>query len=169
VEGVTEYLLLHALGKAFDWSLDNHGVSVIDFQQSGNAGIYPALADGFRIPWHMICDGDGESARFRQQILDRGFDELGLAGKFITLTTPNDLEDQMIADGHSQLLRGILAESSGPSALTCGDADFVKRLKNRKTAYMAVLVMRIASDQQLAERMPAPFVNLIRGLKEGRL
>jgi putative ATP-dependent endonuclease of OLD family len=169
VEGVTEYLLLHALGRALDWSLDNHGVSVIDFQQSGNAGIYPALADGFRIPWHMICDGDGESAKFRQQLLDRGFDEAGLVGKFVTLTAPHDLEDQMIADGHSRLLRGILSESCGPSVLTCSDNDFLKRLKNRKTAYMAVLAMRIASDQQLAERMPAPFVDLIRGLKEGRL
>ena len=44
--------------------------------------------------------------------------ETGLGGKFITLTTPNDLEDQMIADGHSQLLRDILAESCGPSVLT---------------------------------------------------
>ena len=124
---------------------------------------------GSGFPWHMICDGDGESAKFRQQLLDRGFDEAGLVGKFVTLTAPHDLEDQMIADGHSQLLRGILSESCGPSVLTCSDDDFLKRLKNRKTAYMTVLAMKIASDHQLAERMPAPFVDLIRGLKEGRL
>ena len=57
VERVTEYLLLHAVGKALDRPLDKYGVSVIDFQKSGNAGIYPTLAVGFRIPWHMICDG----------------------------------------------------------------------------------------------------------------
>jgi len=67
VEGVTEYLLVHALGRALGWPLDAHGVAVIDFQQSGSAGIYPALAEAFRIPWHMIVDGDAESAKFRKQ------------------------------------------------------------------------------------------------------
>jgi putative ATP-dependent endonuclease of OLD family len=54
VEGVTEYLLVHALGKALGLPLDAHGIAVIDFQQSGSAGIYPALAEAFGIPWHMI-------------------------------------------------------------------------------------------------------------------
>ncbi|MGH8679676.1 MAG: ATP-dependent nuclease, partial [Burkholderiales bacterium] len=52
VEGVSEYLLVHALGRAFGWPVDAHGVSVIDFQQSGSAGVYPALATAFGIPWH---------------------------------------------------------------------------------------------------------------------
>jgi putative ATP-dependent endonuclease of OLD family len=53
VEGITEYLLVHALGKAFGWALDAHGVCVIDFPQSGSAGVYPALAEAFNIPWDI--------------------------------------------------------------------------------------------------------------------
>lgn len=167
VEGVTEYLLIHALGQALRWPLDTHGVSVIDFQQSGSAGIYPVLAQAFDIPWHMIVDGDGESARFRQQILDRGFREDELTNRFFTLPTPNDLEDQLIADGHLQLLREILAEISDPSALTCPEAEFRSRLKNRKTGYMGTLSLRVAADAALAARMPTAFVNLITGLRDG--
>jgi putative ATP-dependent endonuclease of OLD family len=167
VEGVTEYLLVHAVAKALGWPLDAHGVSVIDFQQSGNAGIYPALAEAFGIPWHMIVDGDDESVRFRQQILDRGFQQDELVGRFVTLPPPNELEDQLIADGHLPLLREILAGISGESALTCPDAEFRLRLKNRKTGYMGVLSLRVAADTALAARMPAAFVNLITSLRDG--
>lgn len=167
VEGVTEYLLVHALGKALDWPLDDHGIAVIDFQQSGNAGIYPALAEAFGIPWHMIVDGDQEAAKFRQQIIDRGFDEEDLNGHFTTLTPPNDLEDQLLADGHEQLLREILAGIGGRTALDCPADEFRARLKNRKTGYMGVLSLRIADDEALARRMPAPFVDLVTALRDG--
>jgi len=167
VEGVTEYLLVHALGNALGWSLDTHGVSVIDFQQSGSAGIYPALAEAFRIPWHMITDGDAESEKFKQQILDRGFREAELTGRLERLPAPNDLEDQLIADGHLPLLREILAEICGPIALTCPESEFRGRLKNRKTGYMGRLSLRVAADPALAARMPAPFVTLVANLRSG--
>ena len=149
------------------WALDTHGVGVIDFQQSGNAGIYPALAEAFGIPWQMIVDGDSESTKFKQQILDRGFREDELSGRFLTLPPPNDLEDQLIADGHLQLLRDILAEVSGRSALTCDETEFRARLKNRKTGYMGALSLRVAADAALAGRMPAAFVTLITNLRDG--
>lgn len=164
VEGVTEHLLVHALGRALGWPLDANGVSVIDFQQSGSAGIYAALAEAFGIPWHMITDGD-RSERFKQQILNRGFVEGDLAGHFTTLPVPNDLEDCLLADGHEQLLREILASLTGRSALTCPTPEFVARLKNRKTGYMSVLSSRVANDPALAARMPAAFVALINSLR----
>lgn len=167
VEGVTEYLLVHALGRALEWPLDAHGVAVVDFQQSGSAGIYPALAEGFGVPWHMITDGDAESEKFKKQILDRGFRENELVDRFTTLPVPNSLEDQLIADGHLQLLREILAGLGSPNALNCPEAEIRSRLKNKKTGYMGVLSLRVAGDRVLAERMPAPFVNLIAALRNG--
>ena len=166
VEGVTEYLLVHALGNALGWQLDAHGVAVIDFKQSGNAGIYPALAEGFGIPWHMIVDGDQEAEKFKREITKRGFYEDDLQQKFQTLDSHNSLEDQLIADGHEGLLRQILAESSGDSALTCSYEEFTKRLKNDKSGYMGALSMLISNDEELARRMPAPFVNFITDLRD---
>jgi putative ATP-dependent endonuclease of OLD family len=167
VEGVSEYLLLHALGQALGWPLDAHGVSVIDFQQSGNAGIYPALAEAFGLPWNMIVDGDAASTQFKKQIINRGFNEDDLVGKFSTLASPNDLEDQLLADGHEQLLRNILATTGGKTALTCSLEDFRARLKNRKTGYMGILAPRIAADPALAAKMPKVFVELVTKLRDG--
>jgi putative ATP-dependent endonuclease of OLD family len=169
VEGVTEYLLFHALGRALQWPLDTHGVAVIDFTQSGSAAVYPALAEAFRIPWHMVVDGDAKSAKFRQNILDRGFEQSEIDGRFVMLPIPNDLEDQLIADGHEQALREILAQIGSRSALTCPSDEFLRRLKNKKTAYMSVLAPRVAADAALAQRMPAPFVRLITNLRDGAL
>lgn len=164
VEGVTEYLLLHALGNALGVPLDTRGIAVIDFQQSGSAGIYPALAEAFGIPWHMITDGDDEATKFRQQILDRGFTEGDLGKKLTTLPKDHDLEDQLLADGHEQLLREIMGAVSGKSALTCPFDEFKARLKNKKTGYMGALSLRISTDKALAEKMPRPFVDLVTSL-----
>src|ERR1017187_2729754 len=44
VEGVTEYLLAHALGKALEWPLNALGVALVIFHQRESAVIYPLLA-----------------------------------------------------------------------------------------------------------------------------
>lgn len=169
VEGVCEYLLLHALGRALGHELDTHGVAVIDFQQSGSPGIYAALATAFGIPWHMLVDGDAESAKYRAQVVDRGFQDPELAVHFKALPAPNDLEDQLLADGHQQLLRTILANAGVRQAMTCTPDEFRAILKNRKTTYMASLARQVATDVALANQMPQPFVELVCGLRDGTL
>lgn len=167
VEGVCEHLLLHALGDALGWPLDAHGVAVIDFQNCGSPGIYVTLAEALRIPWHMVTDADTQAAGFRRQILKRGFEDADLASRLTTLSVPNNLEDQLLADGHEKVLRDILAESIGPSAATLSLSDLKARLTNRKTDYMRRLAARVATDPILAKGMPAPFVALVTALRDG--
>jgi putative ATP-dependent endonuclease of OLD family len=168
VEGVCEHLLVHAIARALDWPLDDHGVTVIDFQQSGNAGVYPALADAFGIPWDMVVDGDGESEKFRQQIFDRGYTEDDIKDRFTTHPNPQDLEDCLVALGHEPLLRNILAETSGNVVLTCPPAEFIARLKNKKTGYMSKLAPMVAADPALATKMPKAFIDLINRYKAAK-
>jgi putative ATP-dependent endonuclease of OLD family len=169
VEGPCEYLLLHALGQAFEWPLDQHGIAVIDFQNNGNASIYPALADAFGIPWHMVTDGDDESKKFRAQILKRGFNESDLIGHFDTLQPPNELEDQLLVDGHEHLLRDLLAEIGCANARNCKIEEFRGKLSNSKTGYMSLLAPKVAADSALAKKMPTKFVELVLKLKDGTL
>lgn len=166
VEGVSEHLLLHALGQALAWPLDKHGVCVFDFKQSGSAGVFASLADVFGIPWNMVTDGDAESEKFRNQILDRGYRDDDLIGKFQTLTKPNDLENQLIADGHEKLLRDILVSIGIKKAEKCSKDELLAILGNRKTDYMGTLAPRVASDPVLAEEMPKEFVTLIKTLRD---
>ncbi len=167
VEGQSEYVLLHAIGRALDYPLDRHGIAVIDFQNNGDAAIYPALATSFDIRWWMITDGDGEAAKFRAQLIKRGFVEGDLADRLATLTPPHGLEDQLVADGHEQRLRAILADATSNSALTCAQDDFLKRLKNEKIGCISRLALQVEGDPALAESMPKPFVDLVKALKGG--
>ncbi len=45
--------------------------------------------------------------------------------------------------------------------LTCPLADFMKRLKNKKTGYMSKLAPMVAADPALAAKMPKVLVDLI--------
>jgi putative ATP-dependent endonuclease of OLD family len=169
VEGQCEYLLLRALGQALQYDFDQHGVAIIDFQNNGNAVVYPALADAFGIPWNMITDGDSESVKFEAQLRKRGFKDSDLGAHVVALPAPNNLEDQLLADGHEALLRTILTEFVGSGAQTCSPDDLRKHLNRRKMPYMTRLASKVAGDPDLAKQMPAPFVTLVKGLRDGTL
>ena len=166
VEGVSEFLLLQAIGRAFGYDLDQHGISVIDFQNNGNAGIYSALADGFGIPWHMATDGDAESEKFHGQLSKRGYFPNDFKNRVFTLCKGNDLEDQLLADGHEKLLREVLCEVGIGKAAKCSVEDLKSFLKNRKTAYMANLAPKVAANAELAAKMPKPLVAIVKALKD---
>jgi putative ATP-dependent endonuclease of the OLD family len=84
VEGQSEYLLLHALGEAFNFNLDQHGIAVVDFQNNGSLGIYAAFADAFGIPWRMITDGDSAGG-FIEEMKNRGFNDADIAAHVTAL------------------------------------------------------------------------------------
>ena len=94
-----------------------------------------------------------------------GFTQDDLDEHVSLLPAPNDLEDQLLADGHEKLLREILANVSGQSVKTCPLDEFKKRLKNKKTAYMTELAPMVAADATLASKMPEPFVKLIEQMR----
>ena len=166
-EGQSDYLLLHAIGVALGYDLDQHGVAVIDFQNNGNPGVYAGLADALGIPWMMITDGDVEGERFKAGLLKRGFTKDDVNHHVSSLPAPNHLEEQLIADGHENLLRNILADMQGEGAKTWPLDEFKKRLNNKKTAYMTELAQMVVSDTALAMKMPGPFVETIEHLKNG--
>lgn len=165
VEGVCEHLLLHAMGRALDYPLDAHGVAVIDFQNNGNASIYPSLATAFEIPWRMVTDGDAESVKFRKQLRGRGFTDAELDARMTALPAPRDLEDQLLADGHEALLREILTEGGDARAASLSIEDLTRRLKNQKTEYMHGLAERVSRDAGLANRMPQAMLDLVTWLR----
>jgi putative ATP-dependent endonuclease of the OLD family len=169
VEGQSEYVLLHAIGRALEYPLDRHGIAVIDFQNNGDADTYAALATSFAIPWSMITDADDQATKFRAQLIKRGFVDADLVDRVKTLTPPNSLEDQLLADGHEGRLRAILAEATSNSALTCSLDDFLKRLKNKKIPCISRLALQVEADITLAQAMPKPFVDLVQALKGGAL
>jgi putative ATP-dependent endonuclease of OLD family len=164
VEGQAEYLVVHALGRAIGYDLDEHGVSVIDAMNNGNPATFAALARALGIPWLAVLDGDPAGQRYVQAITARRFDAAFVAQRCNTLPA-GKLEQQLLADGMDQLLRAVLQDLGHADAQTVDRATLERKLENCKTDYAAKLAERIAADPPLALRILQPFREAILELR----
>ena len=167
VEGQCEYKLAHGIARGLGYDLDEHGVSVIDFQNNGNPEIFVALARALRIPWLLVADGDLEGQNFLTRIENRGVPQVEIAERCQRLPA-GKLEQQLVADGLQAELRQILIQLGHADADALNDADLADRLESTKTAYASLLSRRCATDAALAQRLLAPIrqaVATFRGIQ----
>ena len=163
VEGQADYLLVHALARAQDYDLDQHGVTVIDAQNNGNPATFAVLARALAIPWLAVFDGDEAGRRYVEAIRRRGFTDAATRCR----THPSgDLEAQLVADGLGPELRDILAELGIGDAATWTDKTLTQRLRdNYKTSCAAALAARVRGEPNLVQRALAAFRTAIKDLR----
>ena len=164
VEGQTDYLLVHALARALDYDLDQHGVAVIDAQNNGNPATFAALARALAIPWLAVFDGDNAGRKYVEAIRRRGFNDDDIT-KRCRHHSAGDLEAQLVADGLGPVLRDILTGMNVPGAQKLADDALKEHLRDDKIACAAALAARVQADPNLARRMLAAFRNAIGGLR----
>ncbi len=164
VEGQAEYLIVHALGRAVGYDLDEHGVSVIDAMNNGHPAPFAALARALAIPWLAVLDGDQAGQRYVQAITDRGFAPPFVAQR-CRLLAAGTLEQQLLADGLDTDLRAMLQELGHEDAQTISRPALESRLKHHKTDVAARLAERIATDSTLATRTLQSFRDAIGELR----
>ena len=163
VEGQADYLIVHALAHAINYSLDEHGVSVIDAQNNGSPDKFAMLARALNIPWLAVFDGDDSGKDFIQRIRNRGFDTKEV-GERCFLHKDGDLESQLVADGLETQLREILTELEITGVSTLTKEDLIINLRKNKTAYAAALAARLRADPILVPYMPKAFLEAITKL-----
>lgn len=125
-EGQSEYLLLRYFAELMGTSLDQAGITVIDFQNNGSPGAFVALARAFEVPWILVCDNDHEGQQFVKQLIAKH-----PRGKNRNLTEPEikevrllpgdgvDFELFLVKNGFASEYKAILnetARSSNPYA-----------------------------------------------------
>ena len=145
VEGQADYLIVHALADAMEYDLDARGVSVIDAQNNGNPDTFAVLARALGIPWLAVFDGDDAGGRYIDAISKRGFAQQETTRRCRTHGA-GDLEAQLVADGLESDLRDILTELGIRDAADLTDDELLKKLKDNKTDYAALLAARFRDD-----------------------
>jgi putative ATP-dependent endonuclease of OLD family len=164
VEGQAEYLIVHALARALDYALDEHGVSVIDAMNNGHPATFASLARALGIPWIVVVDGDNAGQGYVHAISARGFDAT-LVSQRCRMHTAGNLEQQLLADGLEPDLRAVL-QSIGVANVPTMDRTLLEvALSEHKVRYAAELSVRIATSPALAQRMPKKFRDAITALK----
>jgi putative ATP-dependent endonuclease of OLD family len=127
VEGQAEYLVVHALARALNYDLDEHGVAVIDAVNNGNPAMFAALARALSIPWLAVFDGDDAGDGYCQSIYNRHFAPDFVAARCRRLPAGN-LEQQLLTDGLEPELRAILTALGQGDAGTFDQAALATRL-----------------------------------------
>lgn len=148
VEGVTDYLLMHAIARGLGWPLDARGVAVVDFQTYASAGAFVCLAESLSIPWSMIVDGDQGGCDTIRRLRNRRISEQLIESRISVLPNGNNLEAE---------LKRLPFIDELPIPKPSGE---------NKRSYMYELASLVESDETLAWKMPRTFVAAILRLKE---
>lgn len=166
VEGPSDYQIVHGVATGLGYDLDEHGVSVIDFQNNGNPAVFAVLARALGYPWLMLVDGDPAGHQYLAEIASRGFSPAEMANRGFHLPAA-DMEAQLVADGLHVELKAILDEIGVAGSDELGDAELAAALRHNKSSYAALLSKRCANDAALTQRMPETIrsvVSRLRGL-----
>lgn len=165
-EGQSEYLLLNYFAELMGVPFDQAGVSIIDFQNNGNPGVFIGLARVFEIPWIMTCDNDNEFKKFEKQIDARGVDPA--EKKELVRPLPGEgmtLERYLARNGFQEMFLEILAEKEIKIETEKGKPSFenelVKKLESAKIDYARTLIEKIRAKKFDSSKIPEYFRNVI--------
>ena len=164
VEGQSEHHVLHGMAKSMGYDFDEHGVSVIDFQNNGNPECFAALGRALGYPWVMVVDGDGAGSQFLDAVSCRNFSSAHMAQRSRQLPA-GTLEQQLVADGLQPELKAILAARGVAGTVAMNDADLITALKDDRCGYAAELGAQCVADLALTQRMPLQLREAIEALR----
>jgi len=157
-EGPSDYLLLRYFADLLGSSLDQAGVTIIDFQNNGSPGAFVSLARAFEIPWIMVCDNDAAGKNFVKRVKGGLTDE---EIKDLARPLPGDgvdLEMFLVKSGFDQEYVQILAERDVSLTRKKGDVGFEDELaasiRNDKAGYIIALTEKLRAEGADKSRVP---------------
>jgi len=164
-EGQCEYMLIRQFAEMQKKSLDNLGISVIDFQNNGSAGSFVALARAFHIPWVMLCDNDVAGKGYVEDVRKRGFEDKEVSEKVHLLPEEGmDLELYLTKNGFESQYEVILGEAGKSLTKKAGESGYseevASRVRERKTESAIALIQKMKDLHMNEKNVPA----LISGL-----
>jgi putative ATP-dependent endonuclease of the OLD family len=166
VEGQSEYILLHGLGRVMDYDLDRHGIAVIDYRNNGSLGPFVALARALAIPWVALVDNDLQGRRSKDEVLGLGIERSQVAERVYELGEVN-LEQALLAAHNEALLRDVLATECGINrAVSALLPELDTLLDENKVDVATALADRMKSAAPMEIIMPSPITLLMLKLRD---
>ncbi len=158
-EGQSDYLLLQYFSELLEISLDQAGITIIDFQNNGSPGAFVGLARSFEIPWIMVCDNDDAGKDFVKQVEKRGLTEDEL--KELVRILPGEgtyLELFLAKNGFIQEYTQIISERNISLTNEEGEEGFeeeiVAIIKKDKREYALALIEKLRASGADKSRVP---------------
>lgn len=165
-EGQSDYVILRAMAEAMKTPFDSHGVSVIDYQNSGSPGAFVALARALEFPWFMVCDNDTGGADQVAQVKSKGVSDQDVQQR-VTMLPKYDIEGYL-AERFSAELGPIAAKLGAKIGAAPGTPEFplelAEFLRTKKTEYAGHFAELVSKWD--ASRVPEPLATVIKNCIE---
>ena len=137
-------------------------ISVIDFQNLIEIGIFLSVATALQIPWFAITDNDPLAIKLRREFFSRGFSDDDLANRWFTMDEGNDLEKQILSDGNIEQIKEAF-DVMGYTNINFDDKSKVlKKMKERKVEFANAMCSLLEMDLMKAEKMPKSFLTVLK-------
>ncbi len=165
-EGQSDYAILRAFANAMGKPLDSHGISLIDYQNSGSPGAFVALARALGFPWFMVCDDDTGGADHAAQVKSRGVPDAEMAQRLLML--PKDDMEGFLVKRFPGELAAIATALGAKLTAVAGTEPYNQELaaflRTRKTDYAARFAE--AASKWEPAKVPEPLVSVIKNCVE---
>jgi putative ATP-dependent endonuclease of OLD family len=160
-EGPSDFDILHGFARAMGSTLDAQGVSVIDYQNSGNPGAFVALARGLGFPWFMLCDNDSGGKEHVEQVRKRGVTATEMDER-VAMLPGGDMEAYLAERFPAEL--GAIATKMGAKLPELANSAYTSQLaqflRGNKTEYAARFA-KVASKWEPA-KVPEPISSTLK-------
>ena len=168
-EGQTEYIVLQYFSELINKSLDNHGVSIIDYQNNGSPGAFVKIAKLLNYPWVLLSDNDMQGDSTISQLKKLGYNDNELSSHVFMLPH-KDFETFLVHEGFYEEYK-IIAERNGytilKDALGLVDKEnLAMRIQEDKVGNARKLVDLLKESKADVDRVPILIRNLIEGCVE---
>lgn len=165
-EGQGELVLLRYFAEVLGTSMDEKGVSVIDFQNNGAPAAFVKLARAFEIPWMLTCDTDQAGRGYVETVSKLCLSEEEKKESLRPLPgTDVDLEQFLVQSALIPEIESILPALNVHPANPKGSAAYLgeiaKSLRNAKGTYPELLVHALRRNGADATRVPIFFKELL--------
>src|SRR5690606_7381500 len=97
-EGQTEYIVLNYFAEILGLSMDDNGISLIDYQNNGSPGVFVKIAKILAYPWILLSDNDVQGRSTISQIKKLGYSDEEIESSVILLPYV-DFETYLVHEG----------------------------------------------------------------------
>lgn len=165
VEGHSELILLPAFATMLGISLDAKGISMIAYQDNGNAGAFAQLGRAFGIPWLMFYDDDRGGRDHLKNIRHYGFSQGECDKRALPLPGGDETTlEAFLVKEFPEELHEIAVELGAPFKYPENDLkhtpELIDFLSHKKTAMATRLAAKLNGASP--ERVPEFFKNILQ-------
>ncbi|PYE49277.1 AAA family ATPase [Paenibacillus barcinonensis] len=109
-EGQTEYIVLNYFADLLGLSLDENGISIIDYQNNGSPGAFVKVAKILNYPWYLLSDNDAQGEGTLEQLKKLNYTEEEIDA-LTTLLPHIDFETYLANEGFTEEYLQIASEN----------------------------------------------------------